>query len=502
MLGARLSRRLCGGSPAAETALLRGRWAFEGPGDGPPADRDLRQGGSSALGSPPREPIGAENACGPRRVALTTPRFVTIHEQRSQEAHFQAEVERHLGRNFFAHVVHGMLGQTGFRIIQAPTFLPAYLYALSGSNTLVGVARACQALGTLLTPVFGATLIEHRRRVRPLVFLTGAAMRLQVLGLALTGYFASAATNIWAVCVLLGLFGVFTGMQAVTFQFLVSKIIPLQRRGALVGMRNALAGVSGIAVSIGGGYFVEHATLGNGYATTFLVSFALTAAGLMVLFWMHEPDSPVVRARSSLRERFGQLPGLMREAPDFKWYVVARGLGISGLMAQPYFVLYAARQLDVSKGLLLALLTPTFMLSQTIANLLWGLIADRRGFRDVLLLALATWIGATLLALWADDLALFIAAFAGLGMAFGGFQLATTSLVLEFGRRQDLPMRIAIAQSGEQLVAVLAPLAGGLIAQHVSYAGLFWASAAAQTLALALTAIKVPEPRRQRAGRV
>lgn len=434
----------------------------------------------------------------PREVAPARPR---ASESAAREMRFRSEVDSHLKRNFLAHVIHGMLGQTGFRIIQAPTFLPAYLFAISGSNTLVGLARACQALGTLLTPVLGATLIEHRRRVRPMVFLTGAGMRLQVLGLALTGFFASAAVTPWATCALLGLFGVFTGMQAVTFQFLVSKIIPQHRRGALVGLRNALAGVSGIAVSIVGGYFVEHETLGNGFATTFLVSFVLTAAGLMAVLWMREPDSPQVLQKSTLRQRLGQLPALLGESADYRWYVVARALGVTGLMAQPYYVLYAAPQLSVSKGVLLATLTPTFILAQTIGNLLWGLVGDRRGFRAALLLSLTTWVCATVLALWSQSLLWFALAFAGLGMAHGGFVLSTTNLVLEFGERRDLPMRIALAQSGEQAVAVVAPLLGGLIAQNGSYAALFWTSAALQTLAVMVTALKVPEPRHRSAQR-
>ena len=35
---------------------------------------------------------------------------------------------------YAGHYLHGMLGMTGFRLVNAPTFLPAYLHAVSGSN--------------------------------------------------------------------------------------------------------------------------------------------------------------------------------------------------------------------------------------------------------------------------------------------------------------------------------------------------------------------------------
>ena len=47
------------------------------------------------------------------------------------EAAYEAFVWKHLPRNFAAHYIHGMLGMTGFRLFNAPTFLPAYLHLLS-----------------------------------------------------------------------------------------------------------------------------------------------------------------------------------------------------------------------------------------------------------------------------------------------------------------------------------------------------------------------------------
>jgi hypothetical protein len=79
------------------------------------------------------------------------------------ERRYELQVKRDLNRNFFAHLVHGMLGQTGFRLINAPTFLPAYIMMLSGgSELIVGLALSLQALGMAVTPLVGANLIEHR----------------------------------------------------------------------------------------------------------------------------------------------------------------------------------------------------------------------------------------------------------------------------------------------------------------------------------------------------
>ncbi|MGD8859334.1 MAG: MFS transporter [Myxococcales bacterium] len=419
----------------------------------------------------------------------------------ADQARYDAEVERNLGRNFSAHLIHGLLGQTGFRIVQAPTFLPAYVYFLTGSNSVVGLARACQALGMFLTPILGATLIERRRKVMSMVFATGALMRVQLLGLALAGFFLGAEANVVAICIFLGLFGFFTGMQSVTFSFLVSKVIPVDRRGRLVGLRNSLAGLTASGVGVVGGYLIGNDVLGNGYATVFLVSFALTALGLMSLLLMREPDSVQVKPQQNLGARLRELPALLREDPDYRGYVMARALGVTGRMAVPYYVLYAGTVIDLG-GAEMGWLTGAFLVSQTGSNLVWGFIADRQGFRNVLAWALATWVAATMVLMYAPSFGVIALGFVGLGAGLGGFQMGCVNLVLEFGDAANRPMRIAVAQSGEQMISVAAPLLGGLLAEAFSYQHVFWVAASTQMVALAITLLKVRDPRSKAAALV
>ena len=44
---------------------------------------------------------------------------------------------KNLQRNIAAQLLNGMFGQTGFRLIQAPTFVPQFLLVLSGSEFVV-----------------------------------------------------------------------------------------------------------------------------------------------------------------------------------------------------------------------------------------------------------------------------------------------------------------------------------------------------------------------------
>src|SRR5262249_47853212 len=134
----------------------------------------------------------------------------------SAEAPFASQGRRNLPRNYAAHLAHGLFGQTGFRLVTAPTFIPEYVHAISGGSALwVGIARSAQALGQCLSPLFSATVIEHRRKVLPIALRVGNLVRAQVLGMGLAGVFLGTGPNRIAVCIFLGLFWVFLGHQDV-----------------------------------------------------------------------------------------------------------------------------------------------------------------------------------------------------------------------------------------------------------------------------------------------
>jgi MFS family permease len=431
------------------------------------------------------------------RVSLTvtdTPSTSRTSASEAEQA-YNEQIRRDLPRNYATNLLHGMLGQTGFRLIHAPTFLPAFIYILSGSELAVGLALAAQHFGAASSSILGATMIEHRKKVIPIGFVIGGLMRLQVLGLALSGLFLEGNIALIAACTFLGLFGFFNGMQAVIFNYMMSKVIPLNLRGRLTGLRNFLAGVTASAVAyLGGQYFIETNALGNGYSATFLTAFILTSLGLGLLAFIREPEPPQVRTQTGFLSRLKDLPALMRSDPSFTRFFLARSLGALATIAVPFYVLYAGREIGLS-GTNLGILSLAFLLCQTATNLGWGALADRFGNRFVFIASLATWILSTILLFFGGDIYILSLVFAGLGAGLGGFQISSQNMVLEFGDRQDLPMRIAISNAGNSLMMGVGPLMGGIVALYWSYTAVFGSALVFMCIALLMVAFFIDEPR-------
>jgi signal transduction histidine kinase/MFS family permease len=417
-----------------------------------------------------------------------------VNADAAAEAKFHEEVAANLTRNYVSQLAHGMLAMTGFRLVNAPTFVPAYLFALSGSATVVGLALATQHLGAFFSSVFGATAIEHRRRIVDLGLRYGWSMRLSVLGLALAGFLLPPELTLYAFAACLGLLGVFSGMQNVLWNVLLTKTIPANRRGTMLGLRNFLGGMTASGVAyVGGTYLVEGNAFGNGYATTFLVAFVLTAAGLTILYFVREPDAPTVREAVSVRERLGDVPALFQDR-DFAAYFWAQSLATLGTLALPFYILYVGKTFGMT-GQTLGLLSLSLLVSQTVANLGWGALADRMGFKAVFVPALLVWAGATMALLTAGDLNASLFCFVGIGAGYSGFLIAAQNMVLEFGTRTDLPMRIAMVNSAQSLVQVIGAIAGGSMASALGFEAVFAAAALAKLAAAGMLWFYVREPR-------
>lgn len=386
---------------------------------------------------------------------------------------------------------------TGFRLIYAPTIIPAYLLAITGSPAAVGLGTALLQLGATVSPILSGARIEHRSHILPYSIRVGSMMRLAILGLALAGWLLTGDALVVVTLALFLFLGFFNGAQRVAFQMVMAKVIPIARRGRLQGYRNLAGGlIAAVLAWVAGKYFIADRWLGNGYSTTFLFAFALTSAGLLVLQTLiREPPAPVSRPVIPLGTRIRQFPQLLADR-DFARFIWAQACATTIRIGGPFWTVYAAQRLGMS-GALIGALSFAFLGADTLSNLLWGPMGDRLGFRIVYILSLGLAAsGVVLLMLSGAPAAIYIA-FVLLGMGGSGWMLAATTMVLEFGAHEDIPMRLAFVTTAEGAVAAIGPVLAGLVVAASGFEPLFAIVLGGITLALLLMTLAVREPRRR-----
>ncbi|HZZ69234.1 MAG TPA: MFS transporter [Phenylobacterium sp.] len=417
----------------------------------------------------------------------------------TREAAYEKFVWDNLKRNYLGNYLHGMLGMTGFRLVNAPTFLPAYIHMISGSNLIVGLALALQQFGGVLAPLFAGSQVEHRKKVLPAAMWMGGLGRVAILCMALAGWFLKGQSLLVAMLFFIGMFGLFMGAQRVVFGLLIAKVIPISRRGRLQAWRNATGGlIAAVLAWVAGKYFIGPNLFGNGYSTTFVFAFVLTSLGLSALqILLREPEPPTTRPQARFRDRLRDAPTLIAQDRSYACFLLVQMLATSAKIATPFYILYVGHQTQLTGGLL-GNLTLAFLGADTLSNLVWGNLGDRTGFRLVLLFSIGLWIAATVLLMEIHVGPAIFVSFFGLGAAQAGYMMAAQTMILEFGHRDDLPMRIAVSATAESITATAGPLIGGWMADLFGYGVVFGASIGMLTAGFLLLLTAVKEPRTAR----
>jgi MFS family permease len=425
--------------------------------------------------------------------------YAGIDNEVEREAIYEGFVWRNLRRNYAGHFMHGMLGMTGFRLVNAPTFIPAYLHLISGSDFFVSLGASLQQLGGVISPIAGAAQIEHRTRILPVSMFLGTMMRVQILGIALAGWFLGGTPLLVSVLLFLFLLGLFSGPQGVAFQFLLAKMIPISRRGQLQGWRNLTGGIIAASLSyFAGKFIIGHNVFGNGYSTTFTLAFILTSLGLTAFrFLVREPEPPTVRRRTPIGQRVRELGPMLQSNPGFMYFMIARTFAIASRVAQPFYIIYVGKQIGFS-GDVVGTLSLAFLGADTVMSVGWGYLADRYGFRSNFIIALAFWISSTVLLMSVTSPMWLFIAFFGLGAGNSGYQMSAQNIVFEFGHRDDMAMRLAFSNTAESVMSAAGPLIGGVIAASLGYHAVFWVAIASEAIALVLLVTLVEEPRKKR----
>jgi MFS family permease len=178
---------------------------------------------------------------------------------------------------------------------------------------------------------------------------------------------------------------------------------------------------------------------------------------------------------------------------------VVRWFSITGSMASAFYTVYALRAWDAPTAML-GVFTALLLTGSMVGLLVLGWIADRAGYRVVVMTGITATLASNVVALLAPSLTAFGAVFVLAGLQEAAFRIAYPTVLLEFAPRPEAqPLYIGVGNTAITPIAFAAPIAAGLLADRAGFGAVFAAATVAGALALATLALRVREPRHVRA---
>lgn len=411
----------------------------------------------------------------------------------------------------------------GLGISSAYTLMPLFVHHLTNDNVAVALIPAIRALGLFGPQLLVAPLVERRRHAMPFILTVTILERVPYLILALGTLWLAA----WNPGLLLGLFFAMIfvallggGLTYPAWLDMIARAIPNAWLGRFMGFWGGLGSVMSIGGAAIAALLVRQLAWPLNFALCFLLTFGAVAISFVLLALGREPER-VVRVESwreqgqgdstaaapwrmwlaGLRQQVRELRELLRADGGLVRLIAANGLIGIATMAGALFTVAAVRSGGLSDADV-GVETTVLFVAMTVGSFLWGTIGDRFGHRFVLVWGALCTMVATLFALGAHGFWAFTVIFTLLGLNLSAVNLASFTLITEYGPEERRPTYVALANVAYAPFAIGAPILGGAIADWRGYTPVFVISALAALAAAAAFQFWVPDPRSRKRSAV
>ncbi len=411
------------------------------------------------------------------------------------------EVYHNLRHNFLVNVLDG--GFFGFALGFASftTILPLFVSQMTNSGLLIGLIPGLHVLGWQLPQLLTAKKLSSLNRFTPFVLFTTIHERLPYVGLAFTAWFLPVIGNRAGLILtffLLTWQGIGGGFAANGWQNLIGKVIPAESRATFFGVQSALSNLLASIGAIAAGVILQNLPARESFTLCFLIAVLLLAISWFFLKQNRETDHAVEMTGITQMPLWSSVVVVLKRDRNFLWFLIARMLSQFGLMAFAFYTVYAVNEHGMSK-LTAGLMTSTLLIIQVSSNLLIGRLADRWSKRSLLEFGSIAALLSALLAALAPALSWFVIVFILAGLANTAFWTVGLAMSIEFGKENERPTYIGMANTLVAPSALLAPLFGGWLADLYGYTTTFLVAATVSVITTLIYHFFVSDPRAKRA---
>ena len=412
-------------------------------------------------------------------------------------ADIKAQVQRNYRYNFVVNVLDGMFFWCGASFIAPRTILPLYVSHFTDSKMVIGLLSAINGMGWLLPQLFTAHWVQRVPRKKVIVSRVGLfSERLPLFLMAASALLAVRAPlpTLVAFFVFLTWHIVGAGMIAVAWQDMIAKVIPLERRGLFFGMANFSGTATGVLGASAAAWLLDRYEFPIGYVLCFSIAAALILMSWIAVSLTREPVQVGEPLSDSWLDFWRRLPDVVRADANFRNYLLSRVVIAISTMAVGFYTVYAVQRWQLSDGQAGAFMA-AMLVGQSVCNLVFGPLADRRGYKLVLEIGISLGCAGLLVAILSPAPWGFYGVFALLGGAYAAFMISGLMITLEFCAPDMRPVYIGLNNTTYGIAAGIAPLIGGRLAEVIGYRPLFGVSLVVGLLGLAALHFTVRDPR-------
>lgn len=332
----------------------------------------------------------------------------------------KTDESNYLMRNCITTVSDGAVAALAAGMVPLGTVLTYFISDYVSHKWMIGLLAFLNMLLAFSPSILASKKLERLRYYKPFVLLTGLVQRILWLFMGLNVILFADKNPILFVILfyifysLIGLCSSFTNIAWLNF---VVKIIPVNYRGRLFGIRYTVGGIFEATGSLLMGVIIKRFVYPTNYGILFIIVFALSMLSLWVISLSKEQEWVKEEKEDDNLSYLSKIALVLKNDKNFVNYLLTFVL-ISGLgkMAFSFQVVFAKEQLDIT---IQQVSYATFILfaCQVVGYLIWGYIGDSGGFKITLVISAFIYIPSIFLSYLMPSLLIFYLSMGLFGIA-------------------------------------------------------------------------------------
>ena len=391
------------------------------------------------------------------------------------------DVRRHFKRNFIYNMLDGAAWLVGESFVSVNTILPVFTSTLTNSAILIGLVPALINAGWFLPQLFMAGYVQRLKRKLRFTLAMAVVERIPYFIFPLTAYllhWIPVTTAIWLFMFVVAWRGFASGMVALPWQVVIAEVIPGPVRSRFFGIGRMIGRVFAMGGAAVSGLILAKVAYPNNFALSFLIGLVFMWLSYFFFSRTIEPqpeEGEENAAEETVKSPFLDLASFKRIWQgdiNFRRYVISRIFFQLGSMAAGFYAVYGIQHFNLPDQQA-AVFSALLFAGGMVGFLVWGVVGDRFGGRNISLTSDLMQTAVLVIALISPSVWVFYSIFLIYGFAQSGYMIGEMVLGMGLGPESERSLYLGLVRTIPGLFVLVAPLIGGAIVEAVSYPAMF-----------------------------